>query len=136
MKAAQLLQRVQELGAVLTVPAPSRLHVSAPGPLPEDLVDALREHKPEIIAALRWPTSMVGLPFPIGYGGLPVAQVEAAEALMDCWAVTDPILRKYNVLAWVLGYFQDREENHGPFYSAICAEQNRLGGILRRDRQC
>ena len=73
MKAAQLLQRVQELGAVLTVPAPSKLHVSAPGPLPEDLVDALREHKQEIIAALHRPTSMTDLPFPIGYGGLPVA---------------------------------------------------------------
>ena len=70
------------------------------------------------------------LPFPIGYGGLPSAQVEAAETVMDKRGVTDPVLRKYNILTWVRGYYQDRGENHGEHYEAVKAEQLRLGRIL------
>ncbi|MDA1270670.1 MAG: hypothetical protein O3A93_05355 [Chloroflexi bacterium] len=67
---------------------------------------------------------------PGAYGGLPPAQVEAAEALMNRWGVTDPVLRKYNVLSWVRGYYQDRGENQGDHYEAIKREQARLGRIL------
>ena len=49
---------------------------------------------------------------------------------MDKWDITDPILRKYNVLSWVRGYYQDRGENHGEHYAALKLEQLRLGRIL------
>ena len=49
---------------------------------------------------------------------------------MDKWDITDPILRKYNVLSWVRGYYQDRGENHGEHYEALKLEQLRLGRIL------
>ena len=34
------------------------------------------------------------------------------------------------MLAWVLGYYQDRGENHGEWYEALTQEQRRLRGIL------
>ena len=135
MKATDVLDRLTELG-VMAYATGEKLLLEPGSKVPPDLLVELRQNKAEIVARLRRRTELIDLPVPIGYGGLPLAQVEMVEAVMDKWGVTDPILRKYNVLAWVRGYFQDREENHGPFYSAICAEQNRLGGILRRDRQC
>ena len=135
MKATDVLDRLTELG-VMAYATGEKLLLEPSSKVPPDLLVEVRQNKAEIVARLRRRTELMDLPFPIGYGGLPLAQVEMVEAVMDKWGVTDPILRKYNVLAWVRGYFQDREENHGPFYSAICAEQNRLGGILRHDRQC
>ena len=135
MKATDVLGRLTELG-VTAYATGEKLLLEPGSKVPSGLLVEVRQNKAEIIARLRRRTKLTDPPFPIGYGGLPLAQVEMVEAVMDKWGVTDPILRKYNVLAWVRGYFQDREENHGPFYSAICAEQNRLGGILRRDRQC
>jgi hypothetical protein len=64
------------------------------------------------------------------YREFPCAQVEAAEAINDKFGITDPVLRRYNVLVWVRGYYQDRCENHGEFYHAIVEEQLRLGRML------
>lgn len=47
-----------------------------------ELAQALREHKAEVLEYLRpgkETTSPFDSPFPIGYGGLPKAQVELAE---------------------------------------------------------
>jgi hypothetical protein len=49
---------------------------------------------------------------------------------MDKRGVTDPILRKYNVLSWVRGYYQDVGENHGEHYEVLKGEQARLGDML------
>ena len=73
------------------------------------------------------------LPFPIGCGGLPKAQVEAAEAINGRLGISHPVHRKYNVLTWVRGYYQDRGENQGPHYEAIKREQQRLGRILNQE---
>jgi hypothetical protein len=75
--------------------------------------------------------TLFALPFPMGYGGLPQAQVEAAEIVNDKFGIKDPVHRKYNVLSWVRGYYQDRGENCGEHYQAIKAEQLRLSEILR-----
>jgi hypothetical protein len=77
--------------------------------------------------------SMLDLPFPMGYGGLPRAQVEAALAIQDKLGVRDPVLRKYSVLSRVRGYLQSHGEDHGPLYDAIVREQQRLGDILAED---
>ena len=53
-----------------------------------------------------------------------------AEAVTDKFGVTDPVLRKYNVLTWVIRYYQDRGENDGELYDAVKKEQLRLGRIL------
>ena len=73
------------------------------------------------------------LQFPLGYEGLPMAQVEAAEAINSELGITDPVHRKYNVLTWVQGYYQDRGENHGEHYQAIEQEKQRIGKILEQD---
>ena len=104
-----------------------------PLPLPEE---ELREHTSEVRSYL---TEQVpqdcysGLPFPIGYEGLPMAQVEAAQAVNGSLGITDPVLSKYNVLTWVQGYYQDRGENRGAHYQAIEQEKQRIGKILERD---
>lgn len=74
----------------------------------------------------------VDLPFPAGYGGLPKAQVEAAEIVNDKFGISDPVHRRYNVVSWVRGHSQDRGENHGEHYEALKREQQRLGSILDR----
>ena len=65
------------------------------------------------------------IPKPLVY-----AQVQAAEAVMDGLKITDPVLRKHNVLVWVRGYYQDRGDNHGEWYEALTQEQQRLSRIL------
>ena len=129
MKATDVLDRLTELG--VTAWATGEQVLLEPGSkVPPDLLVEVRQNKAEIVARLRRRTKLIDLPFPIGYGGLPLAQVEMAEAVMDKWGVTDPILRKYNVLSWVRGYYQDVGENHGGHYEALKREQSRMGGIL------
>ena len=70
------------------------------------------------------------LPFPIGYDGLPRAQVEMALAWLDKVGITDPILQKYNVISWVRSHLQWHGQNRGELYEVIEAEQLRLGRIL------
>ena len=58
------------------------------------------------------------------------AQVEIIQTINDGFGITDHYHRRYNVLAWVLGYYQDRGENHGERYEALTQEQQRLSRIL------
>ena len=106
MKATDVLDRLTRLG--VTAWATGEKVLLEPGSkVPPDLLVEVRQNKAEIVARLRRRTKLIDLPFPIGYGGLPLAQVEMAEAVMDKWGVIDPMLRKYNVLSWVRGYYQD-----------------------------
>ena len=130
MTATETLAELHQRGVMLE-PNGDRLHYSGPkGALTSELREAIAENRSEIIAVLNQATGLMDLPFPVGYGGLPLAQVQAAEAVMDGLKITDPVLRKYNVLAWVLGYYQDRGENHGERYEALTQEQQRLSRIL------
>ena len=134
MKATDVLDRLTRLG--VTAWATGEKVLLEPGSkVPPDLLVEVRQNKAEIVARLRRRTELMDLPFPIGYGGLALAQVEMAEAVMDKWGVTDPILRKYNVLSWVRGYYQDVGENHGEHYEVLKGEQVRLGGILDSQSQ-
>jgi len=127
MQATEILTAIQEAGATARI-AGDKLSVEPGNRVPAELVPEIRQHKLEIMELVSIPETE--LPFPIGFGGLPAAQVEAAEAVMDKWGITDPVLRKYNVLSWVRGYYQDRGENHGEHYEALKVEQTRLGRIL------
>lgn len=127
-----LLQQAHDLGARFWVEG-DEVEVEGPAPLPSALMARLRESKAEIRSYLETEarkTSWFDLPFPIGYGGLPEAQVEAAEVINDKFGIKDPIHRKYNVLSWVRGHYGDLGENHGEHYEAIKREQWRLGRIL------
>ena len=129
MKATDVLDRLTELG-VMAYATGEKLLLEPGSKVPSGLLVEVRQNKAEIIARLQRRTELMDLPFPIGYGGLALAQVEMAEAVMDKWGVTDPILRKYNVLSWVRGYYQDVRENHGEHYEVLKGEQVRLGDIL------
>ena len=52
MTASDLLSRAYDLGATFTVPEPGRVHVSAPEPLPDNLMAELRRYKAEVIELL------------------------------------------------------------------------------------
>jgi hypothetical protein len=128
-----LLQRVHELGACLHLEGEGVI-VERPLPLPNDLLSQLRACKAEVRSYLKSQeqgNSQFALPFPMGYGGLPQAQVEAAEVVNDKLGIKDPVHRKYNVLSWIRGYYQDIGENHGECYEAIKQEQLHLSEILR-----
>ena len=131
----ELLQRAHDLGARFKFVA-GRVQVKGPSPLPEQLMAELREHKSEVQSYLTEQGAndcYLGLPFPIGYAGLPMAQVEAAEAVNGRLGITDPVRRKYNVLTWVQGYYQDRGEIRSAHYQAIEQEKQRIGKILEQD---
>ena len=128
-----LLQQAHDLGACLRLEGEA-IAVEGPSPLPSELIMQLRERKTELRSYLEFRRidSSFWLPFPVGFGGLPKAQVEAAKLIKDKLGIENPILYKYNILAWVRGYFQDRGENHGEFYEAIKREQCRLGQLLEK----
>ena len=130
-----LLQQAHDLGARFKVNE-GRIQVKAPSPLPDYLMAGLREHKSEVQSYLAEQVTQecsLELPFPLGYEGLPIAQVEAAEGVNGRLGVSDPVHRKYNVLTWVQGYYEDRDENHGPYYEAVKQEKQRLGKILDQE---
>ena len=58
------------------------------------------------------------------------AQVEIIKTINDKFGITDHDHRRYNVLVWVRGYYQDHGENHGGWYEALTREQQRLSRIL------
>ena len=134
MKPTDVLDRLTGLG--VTAWATGQKVLLEPGSkVPPELLVEVRQNKAEIVVRLRRRTKLIDLPFPIGYGGLPLTQVEMAEAVMDKWGVTDLILRKYNVLSWVRSYYQDVGENHGGHYEVLKGEQVRLGDILDSQSQ-
>ena len=90
------------------------MELQVPDGFPGALIGALRQHKDEVLAFLGRAESC-DLPFPIGYGGLPTAQVETANAVMDKFGIADPVLRKYNVLSWIRGFYQDRGRTAGRY---------------------
>jgi hypothetical protein len=134
-----VLNKLQELG--VTVRTEGAKLVFTPGSkVPPEMVAEIKAHKPEIMARLRSHASLHDIPFPMGYSGLPRAQVQMAEAIQDKLNIKDPVLRKYNILVWVRGYLQYISQNDGPLYEAILSEMMRLGEILAEDaggpREC
>ena len=107
MSVVQLLREAYELDAILTAPEPDRLNVSAPQPLPDDLIQKLTDNKPEIIEYIRNHTDLIDLPWPIGYGGLPVTEVTKADIYNDRQGITDPVQRRLNVLSWMRCHYRD-----------------------------
>ena len=121
MTAADLLREVQAHDAFVWADG-ENLALDVPDDFPERLIDALTENKTELLATLK--------PTQEGYVGLPKAQVEMAETVNDKYGITDSDHRRYNVLSWVRGYYQFRNENHGDHYEAILHEFKRLSRIL------
>ena len=136
MTAVDVLDELASLGITATASG-QKLLLATGSRVPQELLVEVKENKNELLVLVSTSDTSSTLlteptepPFPIGYGGLPRAQVEAAEAVMNRFGVTDPVLRKYNVISWVRGYYQDRGENQGEHYEALKAEQLRLGRIL------
>ena len=139
MTATDVLDELTSLGVTATANG-QKLLLEPGSKVPQELLVEVKENKNELLVLVSTSDTSSTLlteptepPFPIGYGGLPRAQVEAAEAVMNRFGVTDPVLRKYNVLSWIRGHYQDRGENHGKFYETIKQEQTRLGRILDPD---
>jgi len=124
MGAVEVLDRLAELG--ITPKASGNKLLLIPGSkVSVDLFDQVKKYKTDIIEHLGPETVLQTVNM-----GLPKAQVEAAEAINEKFGITDPVHRRYNVLAWVRGYFEDRGENHGYRYEALKKAQQRLSGIL------
>ena len=124
MDIVQVLDWLAELG--ITPKASGTKLLLTPGSkVPIDLFAQVKKYKTEIIERLG-----AGIGIPSGSWEWPKAQVEVAEAINEKFGITDPVHRRYNVLAWVRGYYQDRGENHGYRYEALKQAQKHLGEIL------
>ena len=124
MGVVEVLDQLAELG--ITPKASGNKLLLTPGSkVPIDLIAQVKKYKTEIIEHLGPDTVL-----PTVNMGLPKAQVEAAEAINEKFGITDPVHRRYNVLAWVRGYFQNRGETHSYRYEALKKAQQRLSGIL------
>jgi hypothetical protein len=120
----EVLGQLAELG--ITPQASGNKLLLTPGSkVPVDLIAQVKKYKTEIIEHLGPDTVL-----PTVNMGLPKAQVEAAETINEKFGITDPVHRRYNVLAWVRGYYQDRGETHGYRYEALKQAQIRLSEIL------
>lgn len=139
MDAVQLLDRLSSLGVAVSVNG-DKLRLTPGSKVPPDLVEAVREHKPQIMRLLQQhdgpiPT-MSDLDFPAGYKGLPPDPVALGLCVVDALGQTDAVLRKLNVLGFVQSWLVDRFQNRqtGAFddpeiarlYKEIWAEQSRL----------
>ena len=128
-----LLRETHDLGARVCLVG-DKIRVEGPRPLPGTLVDGLRRLKCELRCLLQTEPpgmSSLGLPFPLGYGGLPVAQIEVVETINDKFCIKNPVHRRYNVLSWVRGYYDDRGESQGEHYEMLVREQQGLSHTLR-----
>ncbi len=128
MDVAGILERLKHQGVAVTVNG-DRIKLVPGSMVPPDIASALKEHKSEFLDFLLSKQVEEYAHAEFGFGW-PPAQVEAAEAVNEGFNITDPDHRRYNVVAWVRGYYQDREENHGEQYAALKREQQRLGRIL------
>ena len=63
------------------------------------------------------------LPWPICWSELPEAEVKRVDAVMDRLGITEPILRKYNALALIRGYYQALGENQGKVAQGLRARR-------------
>lgn len=107
MGAPEVLHRLETLGITLEM-AGDKLRFWPASRVPPDLVEELRKHKAAVLARLRHRTQLLGLPWPVGYGGLPADEVGRAEAHNDRLGVHDPVARRLNVLSWMRCHFRDR----------------------------
>ena len=88
--------------------------------VPPELLTEVRKHKHELVELLssdhgyrrryRRCIEFVDLPWPVGYGGLPVDEVVKAEAQNDRLGVTDPVYRRLNVLSWMRCFYREKGE--------------------------
>lgn len=133
MGVALLLDKLDALGISLTIEG-EKLRLQPGSKVPPEMVEELRQQRIELIEEQRSrdkrQPSLFDIPFPLGFGGLLRAQVEIAEVVNNRLGITDPVLRKYNVISHVRGYYQDLNLNHGKHYEALKLEQERLGRIL------
>ncbi len=138
MNVAAVLDRLESQGVTITVTG-DQVKLEPGSRVPSDLVEQLKHHKKEVVAFLRGRHTQSVNP-PVGDDSpgppadicdeFPKAQLEMATAINDKFGITDHDHRRYNVLAWVRGYYRDRGENHGEWYEALEQEQQRLGRIL------
>ena len=138
MNVAAVLGQLESQGVTITLTG-DQVKLVPGSRVPSDLVQQLKHHKKEVVAFLRGRRTQSvnppvgddspGLPADI-CGEFPKAQVEMATAINDEFGTTDHDHRRYNGLVWVLGYYQDRGDNHGKRYEALTQEQRRLGRIL------
>lgn len=106
MDATGVLDRLTDLGINARVDG-ERLFLSPMDKVPADLLADVRQHKPEILSRIRHRTDLVDLPWPVGYGGLPVDEVASGEADNDRKGTTDPVERRLNVLNWMRCHYRD-----------------------------
>ena len=115
MNAAAVLERLSAQGVQVTPRPNGNLWLEPASKIPPDLLEAVRENKPAILAHLRAERAYT-----------------LADKVNDAMGLKDAKVREINRLAWAAQDLQDAgepEEAWGP----LLEEERRLGG-LRDDR--
>jgi hypothetical protein len=143
--AERIVLQAEQLGITLT-PSAEGVVIEPASKTPPDLIDAIRANKPAVLRLLRAPNrvSLLDLPFPVGFKGLPTEVAAAAEAWCDYLEFRDPIRRRIEVYSWVMDHWISRtmhDETHSlvdtDLYRRVKREKHRLlhaGGFA--DREC
>ena len=105
-----LIRQAEQLGATFRINQDGKLQADIPDNLPKDLLDSLVGNGEAILPYIQERTSEYALPFPIGYGGLPVDLVRKAESELDLDGITDPYDRKLRVIQKLLGHYWDTND--------------------------
>ena len=107
MNTTEIVRQAERLGTVFTITPEGRLFAELPDNLPQDLKNSLRASGKDILLHIkeRERVTDYDLPFPIGYGNLPVDLVLKAEGELDREGVTDPYYRKMGVINKLLNHY-------------------------------
>jgi hypothetical protein len=89
------------------------------------MVERLRDHKAQLIDELRRYDALRDLPFPIGYVGLPIVELEAALRFNYTQGISDPVERKLNILIWIMSSMAGNGDT-GEHYQGIKDEYHQL----------
>ena len=110
MNTIEMVQQAEQLGTIFKITPEGRLFAKLPDNLPKDLKNILRESGEDILSHIKERDINYSLPFPIGYGGLPVDLVSKAESELDREGITDPYDLKLRVIQKLLSHYWDTND--------------------------
>ena len=126
MSISEIVSQLEACGAVFRITPDGGLYAERPTDFPQDLENTLVQNAQDIKPYIKERERITDydLPFPIGYGKLPVDLVLKAEAELDQEGVLDPYYRKMGVISKLLNHYYST--NDQPWISYLTATYHKF----------